>query len=144
MSKTRRNHAPQFKAKVALEALAGEKTIHEIAAKHQVHPNQVTQWRRQLIDQAASVFGKGQATADPTGDREALLAKIGQLTVEKDFLARVRRRDPCRADRTGRTPPSRTACHPPVRTARGGAVHGLLPSQAPGLRGRSRAHAPPR
>ena len=96
MSKTRRNHAPQFKAKVALEALAGEKTIghtaynvHEIAAKHQVHPNQVTQWRRQLIDQAASVFGKGQATADPTGDREALLAKIGQLTVEKDFLSRV-------------------------------------------------------
>jgi transposase-like protein len=85
MSKIRRNHAPQFKAKVALEALAGEKTIHEIAAKHQVHPNQVTQWRRQLIDQAATLFGKGAACADPAGDREMLLAKIGQLTVEKDF-----------------------------------------------------------
>ena len=87
MSKTRRNHAPQFKAKVALEALAGEKTIHEIAAKHQVHPNQVTQWRRQLIDQAASIFGKAAPGVDPAGDREALLAKIGQLTVEKDFCA---------------------------------------------------------
>ena len=89
MSKTRRNHAPQFKAKVALEALAGEKTIHEIAAKHQVHPNQVTQWRRQLIDQAATLFGKAAAGVEPTGDRDVLLAKIGQLTVEKDFLARV-------------------------------------------------------
>ena len=88
MSKTRRNHSPQFKAKVAIEALAGDKTIHEIAAKHQVHPTQVTQWRRQLIDQAAEVFGKssGKGTAD---DREALLAKIGELTVEKDFLSRV-------------------------------------------------------
>ncbi|RCN56212.1 IS3 family transposase [Acidiferrobacter thiooxydans] len=87
MSKTRRNHAPQFKAKVALEALAGEKTIHEIAAKHQVHPNQVTQWRRQLIDQAASIFGKPTGTT-PTSDREALLAKIGELTVQNDFFAR--------------------------------------------------------
>ena len=49
MSKTRRNHAPQFKAKVALEFLVGEKTIHEIAAQHQVHPSRVTQWRRQLM-----------------------------------------------------------------------------------------------
>ena len=128
MSKIRRNHAPQFKAKVALEALAGEKTIHEIAAKHQVHPNQVTQWRRQLIDQAATLFGKAAAGVEPTGDRDVLLAKIGQLTVEKDFLARVRRRDPCRADRTGRTPSPHTARDPPVRTPRSGAVHGLLPS----------------
>ncbi|HUW98645.1 MAG TPA: transposase [Acidiferrobacter sp.] len=81
MSKIRRNHAPQFKAKVVIEALAGEKTIHEIAAKHQVHPNQVTQWRRQLIDQAATLFGKGAPGAEPTGDRDVLLAKIGQLTV---------------------------------------------------------------
>lgn len=88
MSKTRRNHSPQFKAKVALEALAGEKTIHEIAAKHQVHPTQVTQWRRQLIDQAAEVFGKG-SSKNEADDRDTLLAKIGQLTVEKDFLSRV-------------------------------------------------------
>lgn len=88
MSKTRRNHSPQFKVKVAIEALAGEKTLHEIAARHQVHPTQVTQWRRQLIDQAAEVFGKGSGKNE-ADDRETLLAKIGQLTVEKDFLARV-------------------------------------------------------
>ena len=88
MNKTRHNHAPQLKAKVALVALAGEKTIHEIAAKHQIHPNQVTQWRRQLIDQAAEVFGK-PAGKTPTDDREALLAKIGELTVQNDFFARV-------------------------------------------------------
>jgi transposase-like protein len=90
MSKTRRNHSPQFKAKVALEALQGERTIHEIAAKYQVHPTQVTQWRRQLIEQAAEVFAAGKpADRDTAADREALLAKIGQLTVERDFLSRV-------------------------------------------------------
>jgi transposase len=89
MSKTRRNHSAAFKAKVAVEALQGHRTIHEIAAHHQVHPNQVTQWRRQLVEQAATVFAgksEGRATAP---DREALLAKIGQLTVERDFLSRA-------------------------------------------------------
>lgn len=91
MSKTRRNHSPQFKAKVAVEALQGEKTVHEIAAKYQVHPTQVTQWRRQLIEQAADVFAAGKPvnTADGAVDREALLAKIGSLTVERDFLSRA-------------------------------------------------------
>jgi transposase len=90
MSKTRRNHSPAFKAKVAVEALQGEKTVHEIAAKYQVHPTQVTQWRRQLIEQAAEVFaGKPASAADAVADREALLAKIGSLTVERDFLSRV-------------------------------------------------------
>jgi len=88
MSKTRRNHQPAFKAKVALEALKGEKTIHEIAAHFQVHPNQVTQWRKQLIEAAGSVFAGKRDTDDPK-DREALLAKIGQLTMERDFLDRV-------------------------------------------------------
>lgn len=90
MSKTRRNHSPQFKAKVAVEALQGEKTVHEIAAKYQVHPTQVTQWRRQLIEQAADVFaGKSAATTEAGADRETLLAKIGSLTVERDFLSRA-------------------------------------------------------
>ncbi|OGI60286.1 MAG: transposase [Candidatus Muproteobacteria bacterium RIFCSPHIGHO2_01_FULL_61_200] len=90
MSKTRRNHSPQFKAKVAVEALQGEKTVHEIAAKYQVHPTQVTQWRRHLIEQAAEVFtGNSASTQDATTDREALLAKIGSLTVERDFLSRA-------------------------------------------------------
>lgn len=90
MSKTRRNHSPTFKAKVAVEALQGHRTIHEIAAHHQVHPNQVTQWRRRLIEQAATVFA-GQPAEGSAGasDRETLLAKIGQLTVERDFLSRA-------------------------------------------------------
>lgn len=88
MSKIRRNHAPAFKAKVALEALKGEKTIHEIAAHYQVHPTQVTEWRKQLIEGAGSVFSGKRNESDPK-DREALLAKIGQLTMERDFLDRV-------------------------------------------------------
>lgn len=90
MSKTRRNHSPQFKAKVALEALQGERTVHEIAATYQVHPTQVTQWRRQLVEKAAEVFaGTKPAGTDAAADRETLLAKIGQLTVERDFLSRM-------------------------------------------------------
>lgn len=88
MSKTRRNHLPAFKAKVAIEALKGEKTVNEIAAQYQVHPNQVTQWRRQLIDTAAEVFGS-KRDQENAKDRDALLAKIGELTVERDFLERV-------------------------------------------------------
>jgi transposase-like protein len=60
MSKIRRNHSPQFKAKVAVEALQGEKTVHEIAARYQVYPTQVTQWRRQLMDQAAGLGKSGK------------------------------------------------------------------------------------
>jgi transposase len=89
MSKTRRNHSPLFKAKVAVEALQGHRTIHEIASHHQVHPNQVTQWRRQLVEQAATVFAGKSAGGDAAPDREALLAKIGQLTMERDFLSRA-------------------------------------------------------
>lgn len=90
MSKTRRNHSPQFKAKVVVEALQGHRTIHEIAARHQVQPNQVTQWRRQLIEQAASVFEDSDVGGDATiKDREMLLVKIGSLTVERDFLSRA-------------------------------------------------------
>lgn len=90
MSKTRRNHSAAFKAKVAIEALQGHRTIHEIAAHHQAHPNQVTQWRRRLVGQAVSVFaGNNEGHDAAAKDREALLAKIGQLTVERDFLSRA-------------------------------------------------------
>lgn len=102
MSKTRRNHSPQFKAKVAVEALQGEKTIHEIAAKYQVHPTQVTQWRRQLIDSAAEVFAAGKPATDTSSDREALLAKIGSLIVERDFYHGCEAFDPRRETDPGR------------------------------------------
>ena len=84
----RRNFTNHFKAKVALEALRGDRTIQEIAAKHQVHPNQVSQWKRQAVEGMADVFSRG---AKPTGASEAdvkeLHAKIGRLAVENDFLA---------------------------------------------------------
>jgi transposase-like protein len=86
--RARRNHSATFKAKVAVEAVKGEKTIAEIAQKHEVHPNQVTEWRRQLLEHATDVFdgGAGRAAAEPAVDLKALHAKIGQLTLENDFL----------------------------------------------------------
>ena len=82
----RRNHSAAFKAKVAIEALADGKTIAEIAQKHDVHPNQVTEWGRQLIERAAGAFG-GTVTPEQPVDLKALHAKIEQLTLENDFLA---------------------------------------------------------
>ena len=82
----RRNHSAAFKAKVAIEALADGKTIAEVAQKHDVHPNQVTEWRRQLMERAAGVFGGAVAPEAPPVDLKALHAKIGQLTLENDFL----------------------------------------------------------
>ena len=82
----RRNHSAAFKAKVAVDALADGKTIAEIATKHDVHPHQVSEWRRQLLSRAAEVFGGPAVAAQPTVDLKALHAKIGQLTLENDFL----------------------------------------------------------
>ena len=83
--RTRRNHSATFKAKVALEAIAGEKTLGELAQQYEVHPNQVTTWKRQLTESAAGVFGKS-SSRDQGADVKALHAKIGQLTMENDFL----------------------------------------------------------
>lgn len=82
----RRNHSAAFKAKVALDAIKGEKTVAEIAQKHDVHPNQVTEWRRQLLERASDVFGANARPHEPPVDLKALHAKIGQLTLENDFL----------------------------------------------------------
>jgi transposase-like protein len=82
----RRNHAAAFKAKGALEAVRGERTVTEIAQKHEVHPNQVSEWRRQLLEGAATVFGGKQQAAAPV-DLKALHAKIGQQALEIHFLA---------------------------------------------------------
>jgi transposase len=82
----RRNHSAAFKAKVALEAVKGDKAVAEIAHKHDVHPNQVTEWRRQLLDRAVDVFGGASVPAEPAVDLKALHAKIGQLALENDFL----------------------------------------------------------
>ena len=89
--KTRRRFTAEFKAKVALEAIRGERTISELATKHQLHPNQITQWKRQAIENLAKAFD--DKAADAQAGREAevtkLHAKIGQLVVERDFLAKA-------------------------------------------------------
>ena len=85
----RRNHSPVFKAKVALAAVKGEKTLAELAQQFDVHPNQITSWKAQLLDGAAGVFGtdaRSEASA-PTIDVKTLHAKIGELTLTNDFLS---------------------------------------------------------
>lgn len=85
--RTRRNHSPVFKAKVALAALKGEKTLNELAQQFDVHPTRIKKWKDQLLEGAAGVFG-GERAADaaPTVDVKTLHAKIGELTLENDFL----------------------------------------------------------
>ncbi len=84
---TRRRFTADFKARVALEALRGDKTIQEISTRHKVHPNQVSAWKRQAMDGLEAVFSNS-AGKDREGEVHDLHAKIGQLTVERDFLAR--------------------------------------------------------
>jgi transposase len=81
----RRNHSPAFKAKVALAAVKGDKTLAELAQQFDVHPNQITQWKAQLLDGAADVFGPEKAASPPV-DVKTLHAKIGELTLANDFL----------------------------------------------------------
>lgn len=84
----RRKFTDQFKAKVALEALRGDKTVQEIAARHQVHPNQVSTWKRQVVEGMADVFANGGKVEGPTeAEVKELHAKIGRLAVENDFLS---------------------------------------------------------
>ena len=85
--RARRTHNPAFKAKVALAAIKGEKTLAELAQQYDVHPNQITAWRTQVLDGAAGLFGGGVAEAAPVVDLKVLHAKIGELTLANDFLA---------------------------------------------------------
>ena len=89
MSKGRRKHSPAFKAKVALEAVKGQETVAQLAARYEVHPGQIQAWKKALVEGASGVFGNGQEQKARNDD--ALVARlyqeIGQLKVERDVLA---------------------------------------------------------
>ena len=90
MKRKRRNHLPGFKAKVALAALKGDKTLAELAEQFDLHQNQIQDWKKQLLDQAEAVFGSRQERqASDEGHLKDLHAKIGELTLENDFLAKA-------------------------------------------------------
>jgi transposase len=82
----RRNHGAVFKAKVALEAIKGDQTLVELAERFQVHPNQIAEWKKYLLEKASEVFEKGNHSEKEPNVKE-LHAKIGQLAMENDFLS---------------------------------------------------------
>ncbi len=88
MKGKRKKFKPEFKALVALEALRGDKTVAELAQQYEVHPTQINEWKWQLQANAAAVFaGSNKPDADRQTERDRLYRKIGQLEVERDFLA---------------------------------------------------------
>ena len=92
MSKTkRRRFSADFKAKVAIEALKGEQTLAELATRFDLHPNMIAQWKRQATEGMVEVFSSKTARRDEVGEAQIkdLHAKIGQLTIERDFLAKA-------------------------------------------------------
>ena len=90
MKRTRKKHSAAFKAKVALAAIRGDRTIAELAVHFGVHPNQIHNWKKQLLDGAVSVFEGGASAEGATNEAQVdlLYRQIGQLKVENDFLAR--------------------------------------------------------
>jgi len=88
MKRSRRNHSSQFKARLALEALRGDATLAELASRHGVHATQIATWRKQLLEHAGEVFENGNPVVEDAERRiRDLQAKVGEITMERDFLA---------------------------------------------------------
>lgn len=87
MKRPRRNHSALFKAKVALAAIKGELTLGQLAQRFDIHPNQITQWKAELLERAGEVFATAAQRREAGPDLKALHAKIGQQALEIDFLA---------------------------------------------------------
>ena len=95
MKRSRRNHSPAFKAKIALQAIRSDKTLAELAQQHQVHATQIGAWKQQLLEHAAELFANGQSLAEDSQQRvQELHAKIGELSMERDFLSNALGRFP--------------------------------------------------
>jgi transposase len=92
MSRKRKQYSPQFKAKVAIDAIRGQKTTAELASQYEIHPTMINNWKRDLLDKASELFDNGKTTnqiqAETQAQIDELYRQIGQLTVERDFLAK--------------------------------------------------------
>jgi len=92
MSRKRKQYSPQFKAKVAIEAIRGQKTTAELASQYDIHPTMINNWKRDLLEKASELFDNGKTTSQVQAETQAqideLYRQIGQLTVERDFLAK--------------------------------------------------------
>ena len=92
MSNKRKQYSPQFKAKVALDAVRGEKTVPELSSQYSLHPSMINNWKKQLLEEASTLFENGRKKASEQNSQEEQIAElyrqIGQLKVERDFLAK--------------------------------------------------------
>ena len=90
MSRKRRNHSPDFKAKVALAAIKGDESLIELAKRYQINANLIVKWKKLLLENSAEVFASGKGLApDRESEIKSLQAKIGEITMENDFLSKA-------------------------------------------------------